>query len=1032
MVGNKDSITAKEYGDMHISSNGQLIKIRRVLFAPDIALNLISILALARQMVRTTFMENLQMECVHVPTGTHILKARCNNEGLYELQVDGIETCAVSQIKEPSREPWHERLGHPGRQTLQQIAQSNKLQDIYYPDFCDVCARAKSIAHPFPDRPRESDTNVGDLIVTDLKGPFPVMARGGFRYYVTFIDGKTRFTTVYLLRHKSDTFKCFQQYEKLFERQTGKPIKKIRSDNGGEYTSREFSEYLKSNGYIHETTVPYTPQQNGIAERFNRTIMTKLRCLLISSGLPPHFWGELILTAVYLINRLPRHDGNSISPFELFFNKKPDKSNLRTIGCSAYALNTDPKRNALDQRGIQGILIGYQNTQKGWKIYIPSTDRIIVSRSVRFNEKEKGWRNAEPDQSDDTPNSTSIMEWLEDDHDMIIRSDQTDSQDNENIGLDPVDEDDIFEDAPHDLIPSPELINNLGPYWNPPVGPRRHSHTAIHIPFIQRALAAKIETDNVPSTYEEASRSDESQAWRVSELCEMQSLHDNNVFEWVARPKDKNVIKSKWVYDIKRRPDGSEIKKKARFVAKGFSQIQGHDYWDTFSPTAKATSLRILFAKAASEDMAIKQLDVSTAYLYAPIEEEIYIEPPKGHIPQAKNDMVWKLKKSLYGLKQSGRNWNRTMDTFFQENGFKRSQADYSVYTKEYDGNNLVIIALYVDDNLILAHREKDLVETKSLLEGRLKMKEIDTNCFVGVEYDQNTQDGTISIHQKGYINRIINTFKEFIPVKAYNTPMASPVLLTKTQCPTTDDEKSEMSKFPYARVLGSLMFIMIYSRPDLSHAIGILSRFMSNPDPEHWEALKRVLGYLNATRGFRITYRKSSDKGITIFILKEFSFAVSNDKVYGFSDSDHAACRDTRKSVTGYTFIWSKAAISWSSKRQATVSTSSCEAEYIALAETGREALWIQSFMRSVKIPIGIIQIYGDNDGAMASAKDPMFHSRMKHIDVKWHVIREWVDKGLISIKRVSTNYMVADSLTKSVSKEKTIFCRESMGCSD
>ena len=231
------------------------------------------------------------------------------------------------------------------------------------------------------------------------------------------------------------------------------------------------------------------------------------------------------------------------------------------------------------------------------------------------------------------------------------------------------------------------------------------------------------------------------------------------------------------------------------------------------------------------------------------------------------------------------------------------------------------------------------------------------------------------------------------------------------------------MVAFPYSTILGSIMYIMLGTRPDLAHSIGMLCRFMSNPGMNHWRALCRVLGYLKLTENWGLDYNGQNAQG------QLYSAINVKPDLIGFSDSDHAGCT-TCKSVTGYVYIYYGAAISWKSQRQSTVATSSTEAEYIALFEAARESKWLRSLFLSIGVVLPSMPlIYGDNDGAMASAKDPMHFGKMKHMNVKWHAIREWVENEDFKIKRKDTAFMVADAYTKQVPFDKFAFCRYESG---
>jgi transposase InsO family protein len=898
-------------------------------------------------------------------------------------------------------------------------------------------------------RPKE----VGDLLYSDIMD-FPCLTREGYKYVITFIDGKSRYTCTYLLKNKSGALTAYTQYTAWFERQSGRVHKIVRTDNGGEYTSKEFADLLSRAGTYHQTTIPHTPEQGGAYERWNLTSANKIRCALIESQLPASFWGELMMTATYLTNISPTASLKNMTPFESFYGYKPDIRNLRTIGCTAYALNTSPNRKKLDQRAIRCILVGYLNTQKGWRLYNPDTKSFIHSRSVTFNEMEMGypiWKTV----SDEPPSTAQESVWHE----------QSDSQkqSHESHGPELVnydnpeppnsvtyedtdafhdDEDDvgIFHDAEglesddsEDIVDEPEALvpNDLkqmegfklhsGPS-NPKrisiprkaliVGGRRFrpKYAAFHYALAARYIPQDI---RIPDNQAEAKKSEFAAHWAQAEEAENKSIEENKVFgQYCVLPDGYKAIDARYVYDLKKNPDGSIERFKARLVAKGFRQRFGKDFTETFAPTAKHASARIILAHAATTGMTVIQTDVKTAFLNSRMEEIVYIRPPPGFSPPGKENMVLPCLKSLYGLKQSGRNWYRDIDQKLRSDGFKRSRADHSVYTKLFPNGEKVIMAVYVDDCLIAGSTGKLASDTVSMLETHYQMKIITTNRFVGLEYNISKEDQTCEIHQKSYVTDILDKFAEYIPKKLSKTPMSGSETLTLQHAPQTPSEIKEMESIPYATILGSLMFLMIGSRPDISHSMGILSRFMSNPGMKHWQALRRVLSYLKLTRDMSLHYS-----------------AKHTANLFGYSDSDFAGCLDSRKSVSGYVFLWKGAAITWKSQKQPTIASSSCHAEYIALAESGREAVWLQSFMKSVGIGTTTTQIFGDNDGAMASAKDPMFHSRMKHIDVKYHAIREWVESGIISIIRCDTENMVADSLTKPVPFAKSEYCRIRFG---
>jgi hypothetical protein len=304
----------------------------------------------------------------------------------------------------------------------------------------------------------------------------------------------------------------------------------------------------------------------------------------------------------------------------------------------------------------------------------------------------------------------------------------------------------------------------------------------------------------------------------------------------------------------------------------------------------------------------------------------------------------------------------------------------------------------------------------KEQLKATFEMTEDNSQSFVGIQWTRDRLNKKITLHQTTYLKRVLDRFRHYIPTstRKVGIPINCFNHLSISQCPTTPDDKKYMELFPYSQILGSLMFAMVNTRPDLAHPVGLLSRFMSNPGKEHWEALCRTLKYIDETINYSLTY------------------GPNDNKLHGYSDSDWGTCPDTKRSITGYVFIWKNAAISWKSRRQATTAHSSCEAEYIALSEAASEAMWIEMFLTELGIPTNHAIIYGDNNGAMMTANNPTHHSRMKHIDIKWHSIREYIEENKISIARVNTKEMVADALTKPVPYQKLVFCLNGMGLID
>lgn len=432
-----------------------------------------------------------------------------------------------------------------------------------------------------------------------------------------------------------------------------------------------------------------------------------------------------------------------------------------------------------------------------------------------------------------------------------------------------------------------------------------------------------------PDTWSEAMSGEYQKQWEQAAQAEYDSLMENNTWTLCELPKDRKAIGNKWVFKVKYRSDGSIEKFKARLVAKGYSQQEGIDYNETFAPVAKFNSIRTLMALIAIYGMDLHQMDVVTAFLNGKLKEEIYMLQPEG-FTKGKN-MVCRLNNTLYGLKQSGREWYLEIHIELIKQGFTRSQADFSIYI--LNGGE-VIIALYVDDLLIASKDVSKINKVKEDLAKKFKMKDLgEAHYCLGIEVMRDKAKACVTLSQRRYIDTILKRF-QMEDCKAVSTPMDPGVKLSKDMSPQTDEEIQEMANIPYQKAIGSIMYLMTGTRPDLAYSVGVVSQFMANPGIQHWKALKRIFRYIQSTKDLCLTYQKT-DK----------------DYLYGYSDADYAGCIDTSRSTSGYAFMLGEAAITWSSKKQQTVAQSTSEAEYMGMASACREATWLRALLQDTGI---------------------------------------------------------------------------------
>jgi hypothetical protein len=510
-------------------------------------------------------------------------------------------------------------------------------------------------------------------------------------------------------------------------------------------------------------------------------------------------------------------------------------------------------------------------------------------------------------------------------------------------------------------------------------------------PHALAALAAQASSNDEPRSWNEAMDSIDAKQWQAAAEDEMRSLEKAKVFHLVPRSSTRGrVVTSKWVFKIKRLADGSIDRYKARLVARGFTQQAGIDYDETFAPVAKFQSIRTILALAAMNHLELHQMDVKTAFLYGSLEETVYMEQPQGF--ERGKDMVWKLDRSLYGLKQAPRAWYRTLDSSLKELGFTRTISDHSIYVRGAR-DDLIIVGVYVDDLTIAAARLDSLEEFKREMSKRYDMKDLGELHFIlGLQVTRDRAKRSLSLCQTQYIDSVLARFN-MQDCKPAKYPLRAKTILKPR---AADEEKADLAL--YLAVVGSLMYAMLGTRPDIAYAVGLLGRFSSDPSIEHWMAACGVLMYLKHTRMLGI------------------EFSDGQTELDGFSDADFATSDPSRRRVTsGYCFRLWGGPISWQSKRQPSVSLATGDAEYVALAQAAREAMWLRSLLTELGFaPSRSIKLYGDNQASISIAHNPVGHTRAKQIDIRFHYLRELVERSVLSIEYVKTTAMLADGLTK------------------
>lgn len=484
----------------------------------------------------------------------------------------------------------------------------------------------------------------------------------------------------------------------------------------------------------------------------------------------------------------------------------------------------------------------------------------------------------------------------------------------------------------------------------------------------------------------------ELEKWKAAMREELEALRKRGTFEFVERPKDRRVIANQWVFDEK--PDG---RLKARLVAKGFTQIEGVDFDQVFSPVVRFESLRLILALCALKDMHILGVDVRNAYLYTELNEEIYMQQPEGFAIPGKEHLVIRLRRALYGLKQAGLEWWKTMSKSMEELGFVRLNSDAGIftYTDKKTGSKCIAV-VYVDDALFCSADRALAEKLKKQFMAKWECRDLgDAKEFLRMRITKQGQ--LIAIDQVAYLEKVLQR-TGMVNAK----PAATPLPAGYYPEPNEGEVDPELRQ-RFQIVIGSLLYIMLGTRPDISFAVTKLAQFSANPSNEHLKKALHVCRYLVGTKDYRLVYDGRQGSGLN-----------------AMTDSDWGSDPTTRRSQTGFFLSLSSGAISWTSRAQKTVAHSSTEAEYMALSDCSRQCVWVHQLLKELGYHVQPIQISGDNQGSIFIAQNPVTEKRSKHVDIRYHYIREVIARGLIEVTFIPGEDNPADLLTKNLGRVK------------
>ncbi|GJY72934.1 zinc finger, CCHC-type containing protein [Tanacetum coccineum] len=602
----------------------------------------------------------------------------------------------------------------------------------------------------------------------------------------------------------------------------------------------------------------------------------------------------------------------------------------------------DPKLKTLGERGIECIFVGYAEHSKAFRFYViepndsVSINSIIESRDAIFDENRFS---SVPRPSLRIPNRT------------------------EDIGGSVVPEE-VTEEVVQQ--PEPELRKSKRNRTPKDFGPEFQLYliegTRDEVSD-QHSYCFNVEDD--PKTFDEAMKSQDVAFWKEAINDEMDSIMGNNTWVLTDLPPGCRPLGCKWIFKRKLKVDGTVEKFKARLVIQGFKQKSGIDYFDTYAPVARISTIRLLIAMASIHSLIIHQMDVKTAFLNGELEEEVYMNQPLGFILPGNENKVCKLIKSLYGLKQAPKQWHQKFDEVVLSNGYLLNQADKCVYSKFDASGKGVIICLYVDDMLIFGTDQVQVDLTKEFLSSRFSMKDMgEADVILGIRIKH--ESNGIAISQSHYIEKVLKKFN-------YSdcTPVSTPLDTCEKLMP---NRGLAVSQLEYSRVIGCLMYAMTCTRPDIAFAVGKLSRYTSNPGTQHWQAIQRVLKYLKKTIDYRLVYSGYPS------VLE------------GYTDASWISNTKDNSSISGWVFLLGSGAISWASKKQTCITGSTMESEFVALAAAGKEAEWLKNLLLEIPMwvkPMTPIYIYYDSATTLVKAYSQMYNGKSKHLGVRHSMIR-------------------------------------------
>ncbi|POW08045.1 hypothetical protein PSTT_07776 [Puccinia striiformis] len=913
---------------------GGTITLRDALYVPKLSRNLVSFVQLIQS--KATITESDDGYSVHI-------------EGSHTFAVD--PTNNLLEIK---------GFAQPTSMAVGLLIQASLpfAIDIKKTHACNACMGGKIARLPFNSHFKPTKAPL-EVVHADLVGPISPATNGGARYFLTIVDQHTGFIHTVILKEKSQATEAIRAYKIFHGKQTGCTIKKLVSDGGGEFCNNTLEQLLEDEGIRHNVSPPYTPQNNGLAERANRTILDMTRCLMLQANLSPEWWGEAVKTATATTNCLPSLSKSRKSPIELFFNTTPNLNLFRPFGCRVWAVKPKQFRdNKFGSNSWEGVLLGYGNDYSSYKIFCCEDRQIRIVKHAHFDETTFpvcAATNQSLTRSGNGKlpnfNSGGILPFEEEEN--VFKSaeqmEEGDAEQGEEEEMDQIADrlkavrelsEGIRETSPIEKHNAPELDGGrliIGGIDERNILPGRR----------ERKQAFTVTVSIEPKNHKQAMNCDEHLRWKEAELKEINNMKKHDVWIVRVRVASDDPIPATWAYRKKLGSENEVIEFKARICAQGFQQTFGLNFEAKYAPTGKPASLRYLLSFAVNMGLRIHQLDVRSAFLTCPLEDKVTLLPPPGL--DCPPNSVLELKKAIYGLKQAPLVWYKRLSTYLKSIGFQ-----------------ILMILLSAVIQVLKMEIEKEF-----------DIKYPGEAVFLlGMNIERFSTG--LQINQTQYIERKLNECD-----LASEHPASCPL-----------NPREHLKKATAAE-------IVTFNKLDINYR----ALYLENPGIKHYYAAVQVFRYLIGTKNVGLTYVKEIGAPFQAFV-----------------NSDWGNCPDTRRSTTGFVVLIGKHLINWKSSKQSTISLSTTEAEYKVLSDLGRDLAWFASLSNETQIFPGLqnIKVNVDNRAAIDLAKSETSQNsfRTKHMDIRLHFVRELLDIKLIKIEYVKTTENSADYLTKPVGR--------------